>query len=128
MTTARALTRSPLDNCNVKLPAPSVCALNALTSSGIAPNGAFATAAHVAMEAEKLLAKEPGTVGIAHTIPDGRTLFLPIWKFFVHPTADVAFGVPRSEFVNDRTGDAYRAKVLCLTRRSAGRIDGKKPS
>lgn len=79
--------------------------------------GAFATAAHVAMEAEKLLAKEPGTVGIAHTIRDGRTLFLPIWKFFAHPTADVAFGVPRFEFVNDRTGDAYRAKVLCLTSR-----------
>ena len=36
MTNARALTRSPLVNCKVKLPAASVCALNALTSSGIA--------------------------------------------------------------------------------------------
>jgi hypothetical protein len=36
MTTARVLTRSPLDNFKVKLPGPSVCARSALTSSGIA--------------------------------------------------------------------------------------------
>jgi hypothetical protein len=57
--------------------------------------GGFATAAHVAEEAQQLLAGSPGSVGIAHTLPKGRTMFLPIWKFFTHPTADVAFGVPR---------------------------------
>jgi hypothetical protein len=48
-------------------------------------------------------------------LSDGRTLFLPICKFYIHPTADVAFGIPRNEIVNDRTGQAYRSKVLCLT-------------
>jgi trypsin-like peptidase len=79
------------------------------------PKGGFATAAHVALEVEKLLAEIPDSVGISHTLPDGRTLFRPIWKFFIHPTADVAFGVPRAEIINDRTGETYRNKVLCLT-------------
>lgn len=76
--------------------------------------GGFATAAHVALEAQQLLSKTPDSVGISQTLPDGRTFFRPIWKFFVHPTADVAFGIPRAEFVNDRTGEAYGVKVLCL--------------
>ena len=76
--------------------------------------GGFATAAHVALEAQQLLSENPDSVGISHTLPDGRTFFCPIWKFFIHPTADVAFGIPRAEFVNERTGEAYRAKVLCL--------------
>ncbi|MGP8231600.1 MAG: serine protease [Methylovirgula sp.] len=79
------------------------------------PKGSFATAAHVALEGQNLLAAKPNSVGIGHTLPDGRTLFRPIWKFFIHPTADVAFGVPGAEIVNDRTGETYRAKVLCLT-------------
>jgi hypothetical protein len=78
------------------------------------PKGGFATAAHVALEAQKLISERPGSVGISHTLPDGRTFFRPIWKFFIHPTADVAFGVPGAEFVNDRTGEVYRAKILCL--------------
>jgi hypothetical protein len=77
--------------------------------------GGFATAAHVALEAQQLLSQKPDSVGIVHTLPDGRTLFLPIWKFYVHPTADVAFGIPRNEIVNDRNGEVYRAKILCLT-------------
>lgn len=76
--------------------------------------GGFATAAHVAMEAQQLLLENPDAVGISQTLPDGRTFFCPIWKFFIHPTADVAFGIPRVEFVNDRTGEAFRVKVLCL--------------
>ncbi|WP_158554860.1 S1 family peptidase [Methylovirgula sp. 4M-Z18] len=82
------------------------------------PKGGFATAAHVALEAQELISAQPHSVGISHTLPDGRTKFLPIWKFFIHPTADVAFGVPRFEFVDDKTGEAYRAKVLALTRTS----------
>jgi hypothetical protein len=39
--------------------------------------GGFATAAHVALEAQQLLSEQPDSVGIAHTLPDGRMLFLP---------------------------------------------------
>jgi hypothetical protein len=76
--------------------------------------GGFATAAHVALEAQQLISECPDSVGISHTLPDGRTLFRPIWKFFIHPTADVAFGIPRYEFVNDRTGEVYPIKLLSL--------------
>ena len=79
------------------------------------PKGGFATAAHVALEAEKLLSENPASVGIAHTLPDGRTFFRPIWKFFVHPTADVAFGIPAADLVNERTGATYRPKLHSLT-------------
>lgn len=77
--------------------------------------GGFATAAHVALEAERHLAEMPDSVGIARTLPNGRTRFLPIWKFFVHPTADVAFGIPRYEFVDDVSGNVIRPKVLSLS-------------
>jgi ribosomal protein L30 len=78
------------------------------------PKGGFATAAHVAIEAQQHLAAAPGSVGIARTLPNGETRFLPIWKFFIHTTADVAFGIPRAEFV-DGTGQVINAKVLSLT-------------
>ncbi|WMT76279.1 serine protease [Bradyrhizobium sp. Ash2021] len=77
--------------------------------------GGFATAAHVALEAERHLAEMPDSVGIARTLPNGRTHFLPIWKFFVHPTADVAFGIPRYEFVDDASGNVIRPKVHSLS-------------
>jgi Trypsin-like peptidase domain len=77
--------------------------------------GGFATAAHVALEAERLLSESPDSVGISHTLPDGRTVFRPIWRFFIHPTADVAFGIPKYDMINDRTGEAYRPKVLSVT-------------
>jgi Trypsin-like peptidase domain len=51
-------------------------------------------------------------------LPNGRARFLPIWKFFLHDTADVAFGIPRYEFVDETTGAAIRAKVLSLVSRS----------
>lgn len=76
--------------------------------------GGFATAAHVALEAQQLLSASPNSVGITHTLPDGRTLFRPIWKFFIHPTADVAFGIPRHELINDRTGEVFSIKLLSL--------------
>jgi hypothetical protein len=98
----------------VKRPTPSSVSLLG-TGFYLQLKGGFATAAHVALEAEQLLAAVPNSVCIAHTLPDGRSFFLPIWRFFIHPTADVAFGIPRFEFVNDRTGDTYKAKVLSLT-------------
>jgi hypothetical protein len=98
----------------VKRPTPSSVSLLG-TGFYCQLKGGFATAAHVALEAEQLLAATPNSVGIAHTLPDGRSFFLPIWKFFIHATADVAFGIPRFEFVNDDTGATYKAKVLSLT-------------
>jgi Trypsin-like peptidase domain len=80
--------------------------------------GRFATAAHIALEAERQLAEMPDSVGITRTLPNGRTRFLPIWRFFIHPIADVAFGIPRFEFVDDASGDVVRPKVLSLTSRS----------
>jgi Trypsin-like peptidase domain len=79
------------------------------------PKGGFATAAHVAIEAQDHLTAAPGSVGIARTLPNGETRFLPIWKFFIHATADVAFGIPRAEFVDDASGQVINAKVLSLT-------------
>ncbi|MGY3532913.1 hypothetical protein ACVILK_003495 [Bradyrhizobium embrapense] len=67
------------------------------------------------MEAERLLAEAPDSVGIAHTLEDGRSVFLPIWKFFTHKTADVAFGIPHYEIVNDSAGTTLRTKVLSFT-------------
>ena len=97
----------------LKQPTPStVCLLG--TGFYLQPHGGFATAAHVAHEAEELMSESPDSVGIAHTLPNGRTKFLPIWKFFTHRTADVAFGIPHYEFIDDSTGAAFRAKILSL--------------
>jgi len=59
-----------------------------------------------------------GEVPSSGTLPNGKTRFLPIWRFFIHETADVAFGIPSFEFVDDATGQAIRAKVLSLTNMS----------
>jgi hypothetical protein len=76
--------------------------------------GGFATAAHVALEAQALSSASPDSVGIGHTLPDGRSVYRPIWKFFIHASADVAFGIPRYDIINDETGEAYRPKVFSL--------------
>jgi hypothetical protein len=97
----------------LKRPTPtSACLLG--TGFYLQPRGGFATAAHVAREAQELMTASQDSVGIAHTLPNGRTKFLPIWKFFVHKTADVAFGIPRYEFIDESTGAPFRAKVLSL--------------
>jgi hypothetical protein len=51
---------------------------------------------------------------VAPTLPDGRSFFRPMWKFFVHPKADVEYGIPRAELINEGTGQAYPVKVLSL--------------
>jgi hypothetical protein len=79
------------------------------------PHGGFATAAHVALDAQDRLAADPSSVSIARTFPNGKTRFLPIWKFFIHDTADVAFGIPAAEFVEDATSQVIRARVLSVT-------------
>jgi len=76
-------------------------------------NGGFATAKHVALEAQKYMLENPLAVGIVHTISDGCSVFRPIWQFFIHPTADIAFGVPH-ELIDNTTTKAYRSKVLSL--------------
>jgi hypothetical protein len=76
-------------------------------------NGGFVTAAHVALEAQNCMAETPDSVGVVHTIFDGPSVFRPISKLFVHPTADVAFGVAH-EMIDDKTGRAFRSKVLSL--------------
>lgn len=77
--------------------------------------GGFATAAHVARDAEALLAENSEAAGIIHMLPDGRSLFRPIWQFFYHSRADVAFGIPRFEPINTRTGKPYPIKLLSIT-------------
>src|SRR5271166_935365 len=67
---------------------PTLTSLQLLaTGFYLTRKGGFATAAHVALEAERLISASPDSVGIIHTLPDGRSLFRPIWKFFIHPTA-----------------------------------------
>jgi hypothetical protein len=97
----------------LKRPTPTSVSLLG-TGFFLQPHGGFATAAHVAVEAQELLSESPDSVGIARTLPNGRTRFVPIWKFFIHDTADVAFGIPRYEFVDESTGAAIPAKVLSL--------------
>jgi hypothetical protein len=75
----------------------------------LVPNGGFATAAHVALEAQTLMSQGPERVGIIHVLATGRPVFRPVAKFFLHPTADIAFGIPY-EIVDQQ----YRAKVLSL--------------
>jgi hypothetical protein len=97
----------------LKRPTPTSVSLLG-TGFFLQPHGGFATAAHVALEAQDLLSDSPESVGIARTLPNGRTRFVPIWKFFLHDTADVAFGIPRYEFVDETTGMSIRTKVLSL--------------
>jgi hypothetical protein len=80
----------------------------------IVTNGGFATAKHVALEAQQHLLHTPDSVGLLHTISDGITIFRPIWQFFIHPTADIAFGLPHYDLIDNQTGKADRSKVLSL--------------
>jgi hypothetical protein len=77
------------------------------------PNGGFATAKHVALEALEAMSRSENSVGLVYTLTNGLLVFRPIWSFAVHPTADLAFGVPH-EIIDNKTGKAFRAKVLSL--------------
>ncbi|TYL89969.1 trypsin-like peptidase domain-containing protein [Bradyrhizobium rifense] len=77
------------------------------------PNGGFATAKHVALEALEAMSRSENSVGLVYALTNGLLVFRPIWSFAVHPTADLAFGVPHEIFDN-KTGNVFRAKVLSL--------------
>jgi trypsin-like peptidase len=79
----------------------------------LVPNGGFATAKHVASEAQEVMSRTENSVGLVYTLTNGLLVFRPIWSFAVHPTADLAFGVPH-EIIDNETGKAFRAKVLSL--------------
>jgi hypothetical protein len=81
----------------------------------IVPNGGFATAKHVAQEAQEALEKKH-SVGIVYTLSNGLSVFRPVWRFCLHPTADLAFGIPH-DIIDNTTGTAFRAKVLSLDRK-----------
>jgi len=81
----------------------------------IVPNGGFATAKHVALEAQEAMSRAENSVGLVYTLTNGLLVFRPIWSFAVHPTADLAFGVPH-EIIDNETRKAYRARVLSLER------------
>jgi len=89
--------------------ADRVCLLG--TGFYLLTNGGFATAAHVAAEAQKYMTDQPNSVCITHTVKDGPTVFRPIWRFFTHNQADIAFGVPH-EILLDGVPD--RNKILSL--------------
>jgi hypothetical protein len=85
----------------------------------IVPNGGFATAKHVALEAQEALSKKENSVGIVYTLPNGLSVFRPIRNFCLHPTADLAFGIPH-EIIDNNTDKPFRAKVLSLDRDAPG--------
>ena len=99
----------------VKRPTPTTVSLLAPVSIS-SPNGAFATAAHVAVEARQLMEIDPDGVGIAHTLPNGRTVYRPIWRIFHSRDCRCGFRtIPRRyEFVDDQTGGAFRSKILSI--------------
>ena len=79
----------------------------------LVPNGGFVTAKHVALEALETMSQRDNCVGLVYLLSNGLLVFRPIWRFFVHDTADLAFGIPH--YLNDnKTGAPYRAKVLTL--------------
>jgi hypothetical protein len=106
----------------VKRPAPEPLNLRGagtgdLIGTGfyIVPNGGFVTAKHVALEAQEALSKNEHSVGIVYTLSNGLSVFRPVWRFCLHATADLAFGIPH-EIIDNSTGKAFRAKVLSLDR------------
>jgi hypothetical protein len=76
-------------------------------------DGGFATAKHVALEALEAMSKGDNSVGLVYLLSNGLLVFRPVWRFFLHPTADLAFGIPHA-IDDNRTGKPYRAKVLSL--------------
>jgi hypothetical protein len=90
----------------------------------LVPNGGFATAKHVALEAIEAINQDQNSVGLIYLLSNGLLVFRPVWRFFLHPTADLSFGVPH-ELYDNKTGHSYRAKVLTLDRKAppvGGRI------
>ena len=85
----------------------------------VVKNGGFATAKHVALEAQRSMSKTENSVGLVYTLSNGLSVFRPIWKFAIHPTADLAFGIPH-EIIDNETGSAFQSKILSLEPSSPG--------
>ena len=79
----------------------------------LVPDGGFATARHVALEALDAMSQGEHCVGLVYSLSNGLLVFRSVWRFFLHPTADLAFGIPH-EIYDNGTGRPYRAKVLSL--------------
>jgi hypothetical protein len=71
-------------------------------------DGGFATAKHVALEAQRSMSQAENSVGLVYTLSNGLSVFRPIWRFAIHPTADLAFGIPH-EIIDNETGVASRS-------------------
>lgn len=82
-------------------------------------DGAFATAKHVALEAKRSMSQAENSVGLVYTLSNGLSVFRPIWRFAIHPTADLAFGIPH-EIIDNETGAAFQSKILSLQPSSPG--------
>jgi hypothetical protein len=82
-------------------------------------DGGFATAKHVAAEAEQLLSRAENSVGLVYTLSNGLSVFRPMWRFAIHPTADLAFGIPH-EIYDNKTGKVFQSKILSLEPSSPG--------
>jgi Trypsin-like peptidase domain len=82
-------------------------------------DGGFATAKHVALEAQRSMSETENSVGLVYTLSNGLSVFRPIWRFAIHPTADLAFGIPH-EIINNETGLAFQSKILSLEPNSPG--------
>ncbi len=67
----------------------------------VVKNGGFATAKHVALEAQRAMSGAKNSVGLVYTLSNGLSVFRPIWKFAIHPTADLAFGIPQPRQCGD---------------------------
>ena len=79
----------------------------------VVKNGGFATAKHVALEAQRSMSKTENSVGLVYILSNGLSVFRPVWKFAIHPTADLAFGIPH-EIIDNETGAAFQSKILSL--------------
>jgi hypothetical protein len=82
-------------------------------------DGGFATAKHVALEAQHSMSQTENSVGLVYTLSNGLSVFRPIWKFAIHPTADLAFGIPH-EIIDNATGAVFQSKILSLEPNSPG--------
>jgi hypothetical protein len=82
-------------------------------------DGGFATAKHVALEAQRSMSQAENSVGLVYTLTNGLSIFRPIWRFAIHATADLAFGIPH-EIIDDETGKAFQSKILSLEPSSPG--------
>jgi Trypsin-like peptidase domain len=77
----------------------------------LVPNGGFATARHVALEALDAMSQGEHSVGLVYSLSSGLLAFRSVWRFFLHPTADLAFGIPH-EIYDNKTEKPFNAPPI----------------